>query len=375
MAALSGYLRALLFLRRHRARPGMYRFGLGTAVALINGILLIRFLANLFIVIDLSLRRTSLDLGPFYCASLGLLGAYCVGVLPLSSYRYAHDVLYHTRLRMAPFSSSQKIKALTLDVFARPMTVAILTLSLLNTGIATFASTSPVAIAIPLLSFVAISVIGVSVVVGLVFTISLDPRDGEILEIVALVLITLSNPDVRLDGSLALLTFFMSRLPVWQSPLYVLFLPAIMLSGIAAGITLVKGIALLITWIAFVGTKPSGFGGKTGIRLALSIYVRRMRPWLWAVAYAFVLPAVVSPAGSPSTLGWFFFLLPAIACFGFVRFSAGLENEISDKLRYSLTKRHRIDLFGIPFLVHLFLAFVPLVVRAVARAVWSQSGI
>ena len=368
MAALSGYLRALLFLRRHRARPGMYRFGLGTAVALINGILLIRFLANLFIVIDLSLRRTSLDLGPFYCTSLGILGAYFVGVLPLSSYRYAHDVLYHTRLRMAPFSSSQKITALTLDVFARPMTVAILTLSLLNTGIATFASTSPVAIAIPLLSFVAVSVIGVTVVVGLVFTISLDPRDGEIFEIVAIVLITLSNPDVRLDGSLASLTFFMSRLPVWQSPLYVLFLPAIMLSGIAAGIALVKG-------IAFTGIKSSGFGDKTGIRLALSIYVRRMRPWLWAVAYAFVLPAVVSPAGSPSTLGWFFFLLPAIACFGFVRFSAGLENEISDKLRYSLTKRHRIDLFGIPFLVHLFLAFVPLVVRAVARAVWSQSGI
>ena len=362
MAGTNGYLTALLLIRRRRARPDAYRNGLGTVVAFLTGILLVRYFANIYICIDLAGRRESTDLGTFLATSIGILAVYGVTVLPISSYRYVHDAIRHPRLETSPFTRMQKFVALTRDVFLRPFAAVVFATSLITGVLSVVLSTTPVDIVIPLLLLVATVFVGASLMIALVHSLRLKPEDCEFLEIGLLIAMVLSNPDVRIFDSTAHLLFFLNRLPPWPPRLLLIALPAALFVATIAALLCVRGVSLVLSGIE--GRRFAGLPRRRADTAAfsLSLYVRRYHLWFWAVAYVVTIPIVVSSSASPSLRRGVLTALPILAFVGFLRFAAGFENEILEKIRVPLKQQHRATLFAVPFTLHMILSVVPIII-------------
>ena len=365
MAVYHGYLTALLYLRRRRARPNTYGHGFGVVVAFLNGALLIRFAANIFIMLDLAARRASLGWSSFLAASVSVIAVYGVTILPLSSYRYLHDFLKHTRLRNAPFSRRTKYIGLAGSVFFRPMTGGMFVLAALTVILSASFSTDSVAMALPVAVFVFMVVAGAAVVVAVMQIFQTDRGDCEYLEIGFLITMLSSNFDVRIAGSQAELIFFLTRLPEWPAVIYVIALPgALMILAVA-----------LITVIHFMKIIPSGIGHlvdrrqrKRGNRIpfAAALFFQRLKLWFWILAYAVLIPILTLPAVPPAVKMWSIILFLTLSLAAFVRIAAGFENEVSETLLFRLDRHHRLKLFGPPLLINCILSMVPIIVWAIA---------
>jgi hypothetical protein len=362
MAGTNGYLTALLLIRRRRARPDAYRHGLGTVVAFLTGIFLVRYFANVYICIDLAGRRESIGLGTFLTTSIGILAVYGVTVLPISSYRYVYDAIHHPRFEMSPFTRMQKFVALTRDVFLRPFAAVVFATSLITAVLSEVLSTTPVGIVIPLLLFIATVSVGASLMIALVHKLRLKPKDCELLEIGLLIAMVLSNPDVRIFDSTAHLLFFLNRLPPWSPRLLLVVLPGAMFVATIAALLCVRGVSSLLSGIEGKRLAGSPRNMTNTAAFSLSLYVRRYRLWFWAVAYMVTIPIVVSSTASPSLRRWVLTALPILAFVGFLRFAAEFENEIAEKMRVPLKRLHRTTLFAVPFALHMILSVVPIVI-------------
>jgi hypothetical protein len=359
MADLLGYLKALLYVRRRAARPDTYGHGFGIIVAFLNGALLIRFAANIYIMLDLTVRRVSLGWGAFLAASLGVLAAYGVSILPLSSYRYLHDSLKHRRLHNSPYSRTAKTIGLVGSVLFRPITGGMFGLATLAVILSASLSTDSAAIALLSTVFVIVVIAGAAVVVAVMSVLRVERGDCEYLEIGFLVVILLSNFDVRVAGSQAELIFFLSRLPEWSAVSYVMVPPAaltILAVALVATIHLMKIISSNINKL--LDSRQLKRSDRNPI--AATLYVKRSKLWFWILIYAVVIPILTSAAMPSAVKRWSVILLLTFSFVGFARFAAVFENEVSEKLLFHLDRHHRLRLFGIPLLMNGILSMVPI---------------
>jgi hypothetical protein len=365
MADFRRYLKALLYLRRRRARPDTYGHQFGVLVAFLTGAVGIRFGGNIFVMLDLAARREYLGWGSFLTSSLGVLAAYGVTVLPLSSYRYLHDFLKHPRLRSAPFSRKTKTAALACSVFFRPTAITVFILAALTAVLSVLLSTDSVSAALPLTIFLCMTLLGAAAVIAVVYKLRLDRANCEYLEIGFLAVILLSNFDIRVTGSQGELIFFMNHLPEWPAALSTLVLPAVLL---ILAIVIAAGIRAIEAAVSGISRLPNAKRSLIRARASfpVELYVKRSKLWLWIAAYGLIIPTVTSVAAPSAVKRWFIALFLIFGFTGFIRMAAMFETEVAEKLLFRFTRKHRLKLFTAPFLIHLVLSIVPVLIWIIA---------
>jgi hypothetical protein len=303
---------------------------LGSVTAFLTLLLLIRIIANFYIVVKIANQNPNVDAVQIASAHFVFLCAYAVWVGTLSSCRIGLALPRPASIDFAPRGRRFRSMFRRRVAFFRPVTAAYLSIMLLTTLVFSTVSGNWDVILLRGLAVMAVTLAGVAAVTAVASGTVSRRSDIQIMEILYLLLLLALNPDVGSFKGVLGITLLFGSLRFSFAGLWEL--------GLAVGGVVILAFLVLamVRVLAGAGSmlRRRGSSGPIG-----RWYWRFVRIRSWAFLYSIVTPIFVSSTVSPGTKRWALFFSILFAAAAYLLFISHCENTLREKWRCSLFDR------------------------------------
>ncbi len=323
---------------------------LGTFTAFLTLLFLVRIAANLYLVIDLSKKGSTLDAVQIASVHFILLSAYIVWVGSLATLRISLSLPRLCFVNFSPRGRRFRSRFLRQISLLRPMNMASASIILLTAFILSMICANWRFVVVRALVVLCSTFTGFVIVIA-VASWSLSRRSEiQIIEMLYLIFLVAVNPDIGFTDNRVSI-FFGGRHYSFHGIL-----------DVAATIGLIVMLALLILLLVRVLS-------SMGNRLRRQLPLRPMERWYWrflrirswVLLYMVVIPVFISSFTTVSTKRWAFVLSILFGVASYLYFIAQCETTLHEKRRCSLFDKGNLRLIARSVLIHIGLMTVPVI--------------
>ncbi|MBN2048905.1 MAG: hypothetical protein JW760_00560 [Spirochaetales bacterium] len=341
MAGLNTGSSLLKSLRSRGSHRTLGNSSLGTFSAFLTLLVAVRIAANLYIVIDLYLRGSGINIPQVFQGHAVFLAAYLLLIRPLAAYNTASTLPWPCFIDFTARGKAFRSRFSLRAALFSPMTWGPAALLAILSLLATLQTGLGAGILGRALFILAAAAVGFRVVLLVLERLKLPRSDLEVLTTLYLIFLVMANPDLGPYNHAV--SFLYRGFYYFPSSLTVAALVLLILAGTAAAVPfLFKGLSLL-------ADRRKSLAGRDPL---LSWYRRVIRPRTWIILYGILASLYISPFISQETKRRSLGLALFFGAVMFVFFLSHCDNALQEKWRRSLLHRKQRFLILRPLAAH-----------------------
>jgi len=321
---------------------------LGSLIAFLTVLFLIRIAANFYLAIDLSNKGADIDAVQIASAHFIFLSAYIVWVGALASVRISLALPQLCFINFAPHGRRFRSHFMRQIAFLRPMNIASLSIILFTTFVFSMVCGAWHVVVVRGLVVLSSTFIGIVIVTTVASRSVLRRSEIQIIETLYLLFLVALNPDIgSFDDRVSILFggIHYSFSSVWK---------------VGSTVGLIVMLALLILLMVRVLSAMSNlFRRQLSLSPMERWYWRFLRIRSWVFLYVVITPVFISSIISPSTKRWTLVLSMLFGVASYLYFITQCENTLHEKWRCSLSDKGNIRLITRSVLTHVVLMTIP----------------